>query len=83
MRVGDLLEMRSIIDSLFVGQILADTSIVGPDGVVTPAITPTITGRAWITGIHQHLLDPDDPWPTGYRIGDTWPVELDRRDRPQ
>ena len=18
-------------------------------------------------------LDPDDPWPAGYRIGDTWP----------
>ncbi|SEC63410.1 proline racemase family protein [Pseudomonas anguilliseptica] len=32
-------------------------------------------GRAWITGTHQHLLDPDDPWPEGYRLSDTWPVE--------
>ncbi len=38
-----------------------------------PAIYPMISGRAWITGIHQYLLDPTDPWPEGYRIADTWP----------
>lgn len=38
-----------------------------------PAIHPRIAGRAWITGTHQHLLDPDDPWPEGYRLSDTWP----------
>ena len=37
-----------------------------------PAITPEISGRGWITGVHQHMLDPDDPWPTGYRLADTW-----------
>ena len=37
------------------------------------AIIPEITGRAWITGTHQHMLDPDDPWPEGYRLSDTWP----------
>ncbi len=73
MQVGDRLEMRSVIDSVFTGQIVADTELIDPDGVSTPAITPAITGRAWITGVHQHLLDPDDPWPTGYRLADTWP----------
>lgn len=34
---------------------------------------PCLSGRAWITGIHQYLLDPDDPWPQGYRLSDTWP----------
>ena len=38
------------------------------------AILPTVSGRAWITGTHQHMLDPDDPWPEGYRLADTWPV---------
>jgi proline racemase len=38
-----------------------------------PAIIPTITGRAWITGTSQETLDPADPWPTGYRLSDTWP----------
>jgi proline racemase len=32
-----------------------------------------ISGRAWITGTQQLMLEPDDPWPGGYRIGDTWP----------
>ncbi|MCA1795661.1 MAG: proline racemase family protein, partial [Desulfobacteraceae bacterium] len=37
------------------------------------AVIPSITGRAWITGTHQHMLDPQDPWPEGYRVADTWP----------
>lgn len=41
------------------------------------AILPRINGRAWITGTHQHMLDPSDPWPEGYRLSDTWPVDQD------
>ena len=26
-----------------------------------PAVRCAITGRAWITGFHQHVLDPSDP----------------------
>ncbi len=37
------------------------------------AIYPLISGQAWITGTHQHIVDPTDPWPEGYRIADTWP----------
>ena len=40
------------------------------------AIFPTITGRAWITGTRQVMLDPSDPWPEGYRIADTWPKRV-------
>ena len=32
-------------------------------------ITPRITGRAYITGFNQYVLDPMDPLPQGYRIG--------------
>jgi len=42
-------------------------------GGARPAIVPTTAGRAWITGVHQHMLDPTDPWPEGYRLADTWP----------
>jgi proline racemase len=70
MAVGDRLTMRSIIGSRFDGQIVADTDLMG-----TPAITPTITGRAWITGTSQLMVDPDDPWPRGYRVADTWPAQ--------
>ena len=37
------------------------------------AVVPSLSGRAWITGTHQHMLDPGDPWPEGYRLSDTWP----------
>ena len=37
------------------------------------AVVPSLSGRAWITGTHQHTLDPGDPWPEGYRLSDTWP----------
>ena len=66
--VGDELVMRSIIDSTFVGRIAGRTSVGG-----RPAIRPEVTGTAWITGVHQHLVDPTDPWPRGYRVADTWP----------
>jgi len=32
-------------------------------------VTPRITGRAYITGFHQFVLEPQDPLPEGYRIG--------------
>ena len=73
MQVGDTLTVRSIIDSEFHGRI-AGVTHVGD----RPAIIPEITGRAWITGTHQHMLDPDDPWPQGYRLSDTWPMRKDR-----
>ncbi|MDE2997041.1 MAG: proline racemase family protein [Bacteroidota bacterium] len=59
---------RSIIGSEFVGRIVGTTRLGD-----TPAVIPAVSGRAWITGTHQHMLDPDDPWPEGYRVGDTWP----------
>ena len=69
MAVGDKLIMTSIIDSTFEGTIL-ETCEVGD----TPGIVPTISGRAWITGTSELTLHPDDPWPQGYRVADTWPV---------
>lgn len=37
------------------------------------AVVPSLSGRAWVTGTHQHMLAADDPWPRGYRLSDTWP----------
>ncbi|WP_299638410.1 proline racemase family protein [uncultured Ruegeria sp.] len=69
MKPGQTFEAVSIIGSRFTGRIL-DTAQIGG----RPAIVPEISGRGWITGIHQHMLDPDDPWPGGYRLSDTWGV---------
>lgn len=68
MQVGETFTARSILNSEFHGRIV-DTTTIGD----TAAIIPEISGRAWITGTHQHMLDPDDPWPEGYRLSDTWP----------
>ena len=68
MKLGDRFVARSIIDSEFRGRIEEECEVGG-----RPAIIPSVSGRAWITGTHQQMLDPADPWPEGYRIGDTWP----------
>lgn len=67
MSESDSLTARSLIGSEFTGRILGHTQVG-----TQPAILPEISGRAWITGTHQHMLDPDDPWPEGYRLSDTW-----------
>ena len=68
MSLGDTYRAHSLIGSEF---------LCGIDTVTTvgnsPAIHPRISGRAWITGTTRHTLHPDDPWPTGYRLSDTWP----------
>ncbi len=71
--LGDTLLARSILDSEFLGCIEEEVSIGN-----TVAIRPSISGRAWITGRYQLKLDPQDPWPEGYRLSDTWPDLLDR-----
>lgn len=68
MGADDTLVARSIVGSTFSGRIAARATVGD-----TPAIVPTVAGRAWITGTHQLMLDPTDPWPEGYRVGDTWP----------
>jgi trans-L-3-hydroxyproline dehydratase len=59
---------KSIIGSQFDCRIEREVTVGGKIGIV-----PSISGRAFITGTHQHMLDPDDPWPLGYRLSDTWP----------
>jgi proline racemase len=68
MQVGDRYLARSIIGSEFLGRIEADTMLGGK-----PAIVPSISGRAWISGRRTEMLDPADPWPQGYKLSDTWP----------
>ncbi|WP_432450684.1 trans-3-hydroxy-L-proline dehydratase [Aliiroseovarius marinus] len=67
MGLGDRYHAHSIIDSVFHCRIVEQFDLAG-----RAAITPEISGRAWITGTHQHMLDPADPWPGGYRLSDTW-----------
>jgi proline racemase len=54
---------ESFIGSQFVGRLVEETTV----GAL-PAVIPTITGRAWITGTGQYMLDPTDPFPAGFLL---------------
>jgi proline racemase len=54
---------ESVIGTRFTGRLVGVTEVAG-----RPAVVPEITGRAWITGMGQYLLDPDDPFPAGFAL---------------
>jgi proline racemase len=58
---------ESVLDTRFSGRIVGRAT-VGE----TPAIVPAISGRAWITGFHQLVVDPSDPLAAGFKLPDTW-----------
>ena len=65
--IGDEFRHEGILGTLFVGRILEETT-VGP----YQAVVPTITGTGWITGFAQYVVDPTDPFPNGWTVGDIW-----------
>ena len=66
--LGESYVAGSLLGSEFHCRVVDETTLAG-----RPAIIPEISGRAWITGLRTELLDPDDPWPDGYRLSDSWP----------
>ncbi|WP_194763040.1 proline racemase family protein [Microbacterium sp. UFMG61] len=52
---------ESFIGTSFTGRLVETTEVAG-----IPAVIPTITGRAWVTGTAQYMLDPSDPFPQGF-----------------
>ncbi len=67
LHVGDEFRHEGILDTVFAGRVEAETS-VGERA----AIVPSITGTAWITGFASYVVDPSDPFPEGYTVGDIW-----------
>ena len=68
MHAGDAMTHASVIGTTFDGRIVADATVGDRS-----AIVPAIRGSAWITGITEVFVDPDDPCPEGYLLSDTWP----------
>ncbi len=66
--VGQPFRGLSVIDSVFDCKIESTLDLNGK-----AAIRPSIRGRAWLTGNQQVMLDESDPYPSGYRLSDTWP----------
>jgi proline racemase len=58
---------EGILGTVFTGCLVDETQI-GP----FPAVVPTLSGQAWITGFANYVLDPSDPFPAGFTVGDIW-----------
>lgn len=58
---------EGILGTIFTGRLVEETQI-GP----YKAVIPTLSGQAWITGMASYMVDPDDPFPEGYTMGDIW-----------
>jgi proline racemase len=58
---------QGVLGTTFTGRLIEETQI-GP----YKAVVPTLSGQAWITGFSQYVLDPTDPFPEGYTVGDIW-----------
>jgi proline racemase len=63
LRVGEEFVNRSVIGTRFGARIVGTTAVGG-----LPAVVPEISGRAWITGMGQYMLDPEDPFPAGFAL---------------
>lgn len=68
LNIGDQYIGESIIGSRFHCRLESEARVGELEAVI-----PSVSGRAWVTGTHQHMLDPRDPWPGGYKVADTWP----------
>jgi proline racemase len=65
--IGEDFRHEGILGTVFTGRLLEETR-VGE----RVAVVPQITGSAWITGIADYVVDPTDPFPDGFTIGDIW-----------
>ena len=65
--VGEDFVHESVISTMFTGRIEGLTHVGG-----LPAVRPSISGRGWVTGVHQVGRDPRDPLGRGFAVGDTW-----------
>ena len=58
---------EGILGTTFTGRLLEETRV----GEYA-AVVPSLSGSAWITGFAQYVVDPEDPFPDGFTVGDIW-----------
>lgn len=61
---GEEFVHESLIGSIFRARVLEETSVGG-----LKAIVPEVSGAAYVTGIHQFVMDPEDPFQEGFLLG--------------
>jgi proline racemase len=65
--IGADFRHEGILGTVFTGRLVEETRVADDRAVV-----PTLTGTAWITGFARYVVDPEDPYPEGFTIGDIW-----------
>ena len=64
LRLHQPMRFAGVLGTCFTGEAVAAQERAG-----VLYVSPKVTGRAWITGFHQFVLDLEDPLPDGFRIG--------------
>ena len=65
--LGEDFRHEGILGTVFTGRLVEETQVGDHRAVV-----PTLTGSAWITGFANYVVDPEDPYPDGFTVGDIW-----------
>jgi len=65
--IGEDFRHEGILGTVFTGRLLEEGRVGD-----RAAVVPQISGQAWITGIADYVVDPTDPFPDGFTIGDIW-----------
>lgn len=60
---GQRIIIESIVGGRFSGRIVDVTGVGDRE-----AIVPEVGGRAFITGLHEFVMDPEDPWKEGFLV---------------
>ena len=71
-KTGDKRRSKSTIGGIFIAEAVGETTVGD-----FPAVLPRITGQAWVYGQETLRLSPDDPFPAGFALSDTWGSQVD------
>ena len=66
--VGEDFRHEGILGTVFTGRLVEETRI----GDRTGRRARRSPGPAWITGFASYVVDPTDPFPEGFTVGDIW-----------
>jgi proline racemase len=67
LRLHEDFRHEGILGTVFTGRLVEETTVGS-----YPAVVPTLSGQAWITGFASYVIDPDDPFPEGFTVSDIW-----------
>ncbi len=73
LRLNEPFPHEGILGTIFTGRLLRETQVGTHRGVV-----PSLSGTAWITGFAHYVVDPEDPFPEGFTVGDIWGAAKDK-----